>query len=126
MHTHYVLKAEPVMAPLSTASKTKEGGEVFQRRYAELLRSERKILLRSDEVRLEERIRKVKKIFPYTSSKPPVLSIIQNCLPNMTCPITLKITKQDYDTRKNQESIYMNFYLNTQTEDESLHLTEEV
>lgn len=121
-----MLKAEPVMAPLSTASKTKEGGEVFQRRYAELLRSERKILLRSDEVRLEERIRKVKKIFPYTSSKPPVLSIIQNCLPNMTCPITLKITKQDYDTRKNQESIYMNFYLNTQTEDESLHLTEEV
>lgn len=44
----------------------------------------------------------------------------------MTCPITLKITKQDYDTRKNQESIYMNFYLNTQTEDESLHLIEEV
>lgn len=83
-------------------------------------------MLGDDEVRLEERIRKVKKIFPYTSSKPPVLSIIQNCLPNMTCPITLKITKQDYDTRKNQESIYMNFYLNTQTEDQSLHMAEEV
>ena len=48
LHTHYVLKAEPVMALLATANKTKEGREVFQRRYAELLREERKEMLGGD------------------------------------------------------------------------------
>jgi hypothetical protein len=46
----------------------------------------------------------------------------------MTCPITLKITKQDYDIRrsKNQESIYMNQYLSSNlTEEASSHIIEE-
>jgi hypothetical protein len=43
---------------------------------------------------LEEKGRKVKKINPYTTPKAPVLSILENFLPNMTCPITINVIKR--------------------------------
>lgn len=78
-----------------------------------MLREERKQISLEGRINIEEKVRKVKKIHPYTSAKPPVFNIIENCLPNIACPITLKITKKDYSIRrfKSQESLNMNYYL---------------
>jgi hypothetical protein len=71
---------------------------------------------------LEYSLRKIKKIYPYTSPSRTVLKIMENSFLNMTCPIIQHVSCKEYSLRKlrHQESLNVRHY-----EEDHDHLSED-
>ena len=56
---------------------------------------------------LDNSMKKVKKIYPYTSPNKTVVRIMDNCFPNMASPIPQRISCKDYSIKRlrHQESL---------------------
>jgi hypothetical protein len=97
LHVHYVLnkpkKEQPLHKSIDHEFRVKE----FSDRHHKGM-----VLFRSkiDEGALESSMRKIKRIYPYTSSGRTVIKVMENCFPNMTCPITQPVTCKDYSVKK--------------------------
>lgn len=96
LHIHYVL-TRPMKNNGSTVSFQNLSSESFEKRHDQIVRSFNSMF---DSSILEESLRKIKKIYPYTSSARTVIRVMEYCLPNMCCPITQHVTCKDYSLKK--------------------------
>lgn len=108
MHVHYVLTRKEGL-DVSAWTPNKISLDSLSPSH---LRSIKLLSRQVDSSLIDNSLRKVKKIYPYTSPSRTVLKILENCLPNMACPITQLVSCKDYSLKKlrHQESLNVRSY----------------
>ena len=108
LHIHYILNRTS-NSEISTNSAEVNQLSLFATKHFKAVRL---ISKKADPLVLEYSLRKVKKIYPYTSPSRTVLNIKENCFLNMACPITQQVACRQYSLRKmrHQESLNVRQY----------------
>jgi hypothetical protein len=108
LHIHYVLNKRSELELSACLPRQVELKHLVTHHFHTC----KQLLKKVDTSIIDYALRKVKKIYPYTSPSRTVLKILHNCLPNMACPITRHLSCKEYSLKvlRHQESLNVRHY----------------